>query len=272
MGKRSEFVAKAVSWLGTKKGSSGHKQIIADYNKGCDAGRKNTINDPWCADFVGACAYETDNILKDGIGVPCDCSCGTGGHSLMEKAKKAGIWVESDAYIPRTGDVIIYDWKDKGNPPENVTGHDHTGIITSVGANSFIVTEGNKKVNGIYQVGNRTVQFNGQYIRGFIAPKFADEVAPTPPTPTPEKQGYTGEFPTLPSRGYFKKGDKGKEVRKLQNLLLWISPGCLPRFGADSEYGNETYNAVKVCQSVLGVKTDGLWGKKSQLAAREYKK
>ena len=144
MGKRSEFVAKAVSWLGTKKGSSGHKQIIADYNKGCDAGRKNTINDPWCADFVGACAYETDNILKDGIGVPCDCSCGTGDHSLMAKAKKAGIWVESDSYIPRTGDVIIYDWKDKGNPPEDVTGHDHTGIITSVGANSFVVTEGNK--------------------------------------------------------------------------------------------------------------------------------
>jgi hypothetical protein len=69
-----------------------------------------------------------------------------------------------------------------------------------------------------------------------------------------------------------KKGDKGKEVRKLQNLLLWISPGCLPRFGADSEYGNETYNAVKVCQSILGVTVDGLWGKKSQLAAREYKK
>lgn len=272
MGKRSEFVAKAVSWLGTKKGSSGHKQIIADYNKGCDAGRKNTINDPWCADFVGACAYETDNILKDGIGVPCDCSCGTGGHSLLEKAKKAGIWVESDSYIPKTGDVIIYDWKDKGNPPEDITGHDHTGIITSVGANFFIVTEGNKKVNGIYQVANRTVQFNGQYIRGFITPKFADEVAPTPPTPTPEKQGYTGEFPTLPSRGYFKKGDKGIEVRKLQKLLLWISPGCLPRFGVDGEYGNETYNAVKVCQSILGVTVDGLWGKKSQLAAKEYKK
>lgn len=270
MSLRSDFVNKAVSWLGTKKGSAGHKQIIADYNKGCDAGRTNTINDPWCADFVGACAQETGNILKDGIGVPCDCSCGTGGHSLLEKAKKAGIWVENDNYIPQKGDVIIYDWKDKGTPPEDITGHDHTGIITSVGANSFVVTEGNKKVNGVWQVGNRTVQFNGRYIRGFITPKFADEV--TPPSPTPDPQGYTGEFPKLPSRGYFKKGDKGIEVRKLQNLMLWISPGCLPRWGSDGEYGNESYNACKVCQSVLKVKVDGLWGKATQAAAKAYKK
>jgi hypothetical protein len=109
-------------------------------------------------------------------------------------------------------------------------------------------------------------------IFGYGYPRYSEDTPTPAPTPTPEKHGYTGEFPTLPSRGYFKKGDKGKEVRKLQNLLLWISPGCLPRFGADSEYGNETYNAVKVCQSILGVKTDGLWGKKSQLAAREYKK
>jgi hypothetical protein len=96
---------------------------------------------------------------------------------------------------------------------------------------------------------------------------------PTPtPTPTPEPQGYTGEFPTLPNRGYFKKGDKGTEVRKLQKLLLWISPGCLPRFGVDGDYGNETYNAVKVCQSILKVKVDGLYGRATQIAAKAYKK
>lgn len=99
------------------------------------------------------------------------------------------------------------------------------------------------------------------------------EPTPTPaPTPAPEPQGYTGEFPTLPNRGYFKKGDRGREVTKLQNLLLWISPGCLPRFGADGDYGNETYNAVKVCQSILKVKVDGLYGRATQIAAKAYKK
>lgn len=268
MGKREEFVLKAISWQGTKAKSAGHKQIIADYNKGCDKGRQATTSSPWCACFVGACAEETDNVLKDGFGVPCDNSCGTGSHSMLEKAKKAGIWVESDSYVPRMGDVIIYDWKDDGkNPPEDITGHDHTGIVTSVGGSSFRVTEGNKKVDGVYQVGTRTVQVNQRYIRGFITPKFSDEVEPTP---TPSH--YTGEYPTLPPRGYFKKGDKGKEVVKLQNLLLWISPGCLPKYGSDGDYGNETFNAVRVCQSILGVTTDGLWGRVSQAKAKAYTK
>lgn len=100
-----------------------------------------------------------------------------------------------------------------------------------------------------------------------------DSVAPQPtPTPVPVSQAYTGEFPTLPSRGYFKKGDKGKEVVKLQNLLMWISPGCLPKYGADGDYGNETYNAVKVCQNILRVKVDGLYGKVTQVAAKAYRK
>lgn len=261
MGKREAFVLKAIGWLGTKAKSAGHKQILADYNKGCDKGRQATLSTPWCAEFVGACAVETDNVLKDGIGVPVDCSCGTGPHSLLEKAKANNIWVESDSYLPRIGDIIIYDWKDNGNPPEDITGHDHTGIVTSVGGSSFRVTEGNKN----HEVGSRNVDVNGRYIRGFITPKFSDEVGPEP-------SGYPGEFPTLPKRGYFKKGDKGAEVTKLQNLLLWISPGCLPKFGTDGEYGNETFNAVKVCQSILGVKTDGLWGKASQAAAKLYKK
>lgn len=271
MSRRDDIVAKANSWVGTKKGSSGHRQIVADYNKACDKGRQGSVDSKWCAMFVGAVAQETGNVLKDGIGIPVDYSCGTGSHSLIEKAKKAGIWVENDNYIPQRGDVIIYDWGDDGNPPEDISGHDHTGIVVSVDSNArnFKVIEGNKS----NAVGTRTVAFNGRYIRGFIAVKYADEVAPAPtPAPSPEPQGYTGEFPTLPSRGYFKKGDKGKEVVKLQKLLMWISEGCLPRFGADGEYGNETYNAVRVCQSVLGVKTDGLWGKVSQAKAKAYKK
>ena len=103
MGKREDFVMKAISWQGTTAKSAGHKQILADYNKACDSGRKADLSTPWCAEFVGACAQETDNVLKDGIGVPVDCSCGTGAHSMMAKAKAAGIWVEDDAYRPSMG-------------------------------------------------------------------------------------------------------------------------------------------------------------------------
>ncbi len=189
MSKRDEFVEKAKSWIGTKEKSSGHKQIVADYNKGCDKGRKADINTPWCAMFVGAVAEETGNVLHDAIGVPCDCSCGTGAHSLLEKAKAAGIWIERDDYCPIIGDVIIYDWKDNGKG-EDTTGHDHTGIVTAAGSSSFTVTEGNKND----AVGTRNVKVNARYIRGFITPRFADEVTPPEPqpTPTPEPQPVPG--------------------------------------------------------------------------------
>ena len=262
MGKREDYVIRASEWIGTKEGSSGHKQIVKDYNKACDKGRQGSFDSKWCAMFVGAVAEETDNVLKDGIGVPVDYSCGTGPHSLIEKAKKAGIWVEKDSYVPRNGDLVIYEWSDDGKG-DCTSGHDHVGITSSVGASSFIVIEGNKK----QAVGTRTVNINGRYIRGFITPRFADEVNPSVPS------HYTGEFPTLPSpREYFKKGDKGKEVVKMQKVLEWISPGCLPKYGADGDIGNETINAVKVCQSILGCTTDGLYGKTTQAKAKAYTK
>lgn len=181
MSKREDFVNKALSWLGTPEGSKGHKQLVADYNKACDKGRRGSTSSLWCAMFVGAVAQETGNVLKDGIGVPVDYSCGTGPHSLIEKAKAAGIWVEADDYNPRVGDVIMYDWHDSGKGDDTI-GHDHTGIVTKAG-NPFTVTEGNKND----AVGNRSVKVNAKNIRGFIAPKFADETAPAPtPAPAPE--------------------------------------------------------------------------------------
>ena len=191
MSKREDFVNKALSWEGTKEGSKGHKQIIADYNKACDKGRQADTKTAWCACFVGACAEETDNVLKDGIGVPVDCSCGTGSHSLIEKAKKAGIWIEDDAYTPRIGDIIIYDWKDSGSGDDK-TGHDHTGIVTSISSTgkSFKVMEGNRKDS----VSSRQVNVNAKNTRGFIAPKFADEVQQTP-----EQPSKPSEEPTQPS-------------------------------------------------------------------------
>lgn len=186
MTKREEFAAKARSWIGTKEGSAAHSQIVADYNKACDKGRRGSTSSLWCAMFVGAVAQETGNVLKDGIGVPVDYSCGTGPHSLLEKAKAAGIWVENDAYNPIIGDIVIYDWDDNGKG-DDTSGHDHTGIVTIGtigGSSSFTVTEGNRKD----QVLDRSMQVNGRYIRGFITPRFADEIEPPKPQPEPQPQ------------------------------------------------------------------------------------
>lgn len=181
MSRRDEFVEKAMSLLGTKEGSKGHKQIIADYNKACAKGREMGNDTPWCAGFVGGVAQETGNELKDGLGVPVDCSCG----KMIEMAKEAGIWEENDAYTPRKGDIVMYDWNDNGKG-DDTTGHDHTGIVSSVTAKQFKVVEGNKTkaVDGVDGVAMRTMNINGKNIRGFIAPKFADEVETPSEEPT----------------------------------------------------------------------------------------
>ena len=89
------------------------------------------------------------------------------------------------------------------------------------------------------------------------------------PTPTPTEKPKT---PTLPKRGYFQRGDKGKAVEQLQRCLLYVKPGCLPKYGIDGDIGSETVAAVKTVQGILGVKVDGLWGNKTQAAYKGYKK
>lgn len=52
------------------------------------------------------------------------------------------------------------------------------------------------------------------------------------------------------------KGSKGLEVTKLQNRLLKLGYE-LPRYGADGDYGNETYEAVKKYQSFNALPISG---------------
>ena len=33
---------------------------------------------------------------------------------MIALAKKMGIWVENDSYVPDSGDYILYDWQDNG--------------------------------------------------------------------------------------------------------------------------------------------------------------
>lgn len=151
------------AWLGATEGSAGHKEILKIYNaqNPLPVGYKMKDNDAWCAATVSA------TWLKVGIAqyITTECGCGR----FRDNAKALGIWIENDAYKPKVGDAIIYYWSDNG-VGDCQTGADHIGIVTEVNGNSFVVTEGNTG-NGI--VGKRTMQVNGRYIRGFIAPDYA---------------------------------------------------------------------------------------------------
>ena len=76
----------------------------------------------------------------------------------------------------------------------------------------------------------------------------------TPP-PVPE---------ITPNKKYhnLKKGDKGREVKALQERLIEL--GYLPEGSADGNYGNQTYKAVRNFQYYNGLTRDGIAGKRTQ--------
>lgn len=161
-----ELRQKPVNYLakfaGIREGSAEHKAILDVLNNsGLCPRYKMTVKDAWCATAASAAYIATG--LADIF--PCvECSCG----NMVELAKKAGIWVGNDAYIPKTADAVLYDWGDSGSG--DCTGWpDHIGLVVSVSGNTIRVIEGNMSNT----VGYRNLAVNGRYIRGFITPKFS---------------------------------------------------------------------------------------------------
>jgi len=62
-----------------------------------------------------------------------------------------------------------------------------------------------------------------------------------------------------------RKGDKGEDVRVLQNKLLALGYS-LPKYGADGSYGTETTAAVMAFQKDMGLLVDGICGPITQAA------
>ena len=83
------------------------------------------------------------------------------------------------------------------------------------------------------------------------------------------KKGYTGTFPTIPSRGYFKKGDRGENVKRLQRFLNWYGNYGL---AVDGVVGSKTISAVRKYQSSAGLSVDGQFGSKSLAKAKTITK
>lgn len=163
---RKKFVDYAVSYLGCKESDGSHRKIIDLYNshKPLARGYPVQYNDAWCATYVTAMGIGCD--MTDII--PKECGC----EKYVELAKKAGIWVENDAYVPESGDIVLYDWDDGSNyaSTDNRGNSDHIGIVVSVSGSTIKVIEGNIS----NAVGYRNLQVNGRYIRGYVVPKFGD--------------------------------------------------------------------------------------------------
>lgn len=161
---RSVIVDKMKSWLGCKEGDATHKLIIDTYNshKPLARGYKVKYTDAWCATTVSAAAVACGYTAI----IPTECSC----NKMISLLQQKGIWQENDAYIPRPGDIIFYDWQDTG-AGDNKGTSEHVGLVEACDGSTITVIEGNKN-DGVER---RTVKVNGRYIRGYGVPKYDNE-------------------------------------------------------------------------------------------------
>ena len=163
---RTKVIEQARAWLGCNEADGTHKKIIDIYNtqNPRPRGYKVQYTDAWCATFVSAVAVKLGYTRI----IPCECSC----NYMIQGFKRIGCWVENDAYTPKYGDVIFYDWQDSGSG-DNVGSSDHVGYVESCDGVNIVAIEGNKN----NAVERRTLKVNGRYIRGFGVPKYDTESA-----------------------------------------------------------------------------------------------
>ena len=161
---RNQLIKTAKSFMGAREGSAKHKELINIFNQIKPDGWAMTYSAAWCAAAASAFAIKTFGVSKAKKYFPLSANCGT----IITKAKKMGIWVESDSHVPKRGDWILYDWDDNGKG-DNVGGPDHVGTVDKVSDSKIYVIEGNKS----NAVGERILAVNGRYIRGFVAPKYS---------------------------------------------------------------------------------------------------
>lgn len=246
-----KIISLAKSEIGYREGKNNvtkyadffDKQHSTFYN-----GKKQGVS--WCdifCDFLFVYTFGEERAL-DMLCQP-KRSCGAGCKYSASYYRTAGRWGST----PKLGAQIFFG---------RMGSESHTGIVTSVTSTHVYTVEGNSGD----MVKSHTYRISDSSIAGYGYPKYKEEaVQPQPST-------YKGGWPTLPSRGYFKKGDKGVGVTKLQQFLKWYDSTYLPRYGADGDFGTETKTAVISFQSREGLTADGLFGKKSLAKAKEIKR
>ncbi|MGM9549444.1 MAG: CHAP domain-containing protein [Faecousia sp.] len=159
---RLKTVRTAEGYLGCCEADGSHEAIIDLYNSHEPLAQGYTVQytDSWCAAFVSTMSIQCGltEIL------PTECSC----QRLIGLFQDMDCWEEDDGYIPLPGDVIFYDWDEKGLG--DCTGwSDHVGIVVGTKWPFLKVIEGNKDDAVSYRV----IPLSEIHIRGFGLPDYA---------------------------------------------------------------------------------------------------
>ena len=171
-------------------------------------------------------------------------SAGAGCLYSAQYYKQAGRWVTN----PQPGDQIFFSYA--------AGEYSHTGIVESV-ANGIVNTiEGNTSdmvARRSYQLSSGSIVGYGRPNWDLVAESSADDFnnvsdAPAETQPAYETSGY--------AVGIYRKGSKGIAVRELQEKLQKLGYD-LGRWGADGDFGSDTYKVVVQFQKDHGLDADG---------------
>lgn len=164
---RQSVVNVMQGWLGWSEANGKFKAIIDLYNrqKPLPAGYRMKYKDEWCAATVTAAGMQAG--LEDIIFGECSCS------RMVELYRKAGRWMENDAYTPQIGDIVMYRWDDGADyaATDNTSSPNHVGMVAEVNGRVLTIIEGNKG----QKVATRSLFVNGRYIRGYCLPDYASK-------------------------------------------------------------------------------------------------
>ena len=163
---RSNVVSIMKGWLGWSEANGKHKKIIDIYNnyRPLARGYKVQYTDEWCATAVSA-AFIKAGLTDIGF---TECSC----NRMIDLYKAKGRWEERDSYVPKIGDILMYDWQDNGIG-DNVGSADHVGLVAAINGTRLTIIEGNKNESVSY----RSINANGKYIRGYCLPDYASKAS-----------------------------------------------------------------------------------------------
>lgn len=229
------FVEAAERFLGVKEGTTQHSIIIALYNSNRPKDEyEMTMNDPWCAAFVGAIAGACG--LGGIIPISADCT------RMINRFRAMGAEMVTTV---EKGDIAFFDWTGNGSYG------DHVGIVVLAEPGHIRTIEGNRNDSVSYRDFS-----DGPVI--FFRPKWNGETYPIPSNNKIPKQYYTylswyekceiKTFPTL------KLGSKGVYVKILQDFLGVETDGCI---------GSKTVNALLAYQNEKELEVDGICGRQT---------
>lgn len=219
----------------------------------------------WCAIFVWWCGWKAAG--KNQADNPIAKSA-SAAYIHEETVKKGGKWAMKKnrsesarkAYLKKAkpGDIVSFDFGEYDGV------RDHVGIVEGVSGKYLICIEGNTSENGSQSNGGMVVRQRRHYssVCAATRPKYKGE----------DRGLYDGIIPTKT----IDKGDKGDQVRYLQNFLNWALQGAwetekYTELRADGECGGKTCGAIKLFRDIHHLSDKETWSKACVEVAKEMK-